>query len=241
MTMRPTDLVWCAGGLIFPSLGVLIRRTSRAEEIVEQFTRTGSVSYTDQEGTSRTAGTDVLPVDWLDRNGDGVYELPTALLSAAANCWATYLVRPQARTGYLRFIEAGAIATSGATVLYVGNAGGTGARFYLESDGTNYRAVYDDGASSVSSTVDAAAPQTGDDVELYWTQGADGRVRLMQRINQGQLMRGALSAALALPSAWGDARRYMNSKGSGSGALVRLVVDKEAIGIQTFADMRGAA
>lgn len=242
MTLRPSELIWSTGGLVFPTLGVLIRRTSRAEEIVEQYTRSGSVTYTDATGTTRTAGANVLPVDWLDRDSDGTYELPTALLHTTATCWASYLIPPQARTGYLRFIEAGSVTTSGATVLYVGKADGTGARFYLESDGANYRAVYHNGSSSVSSTVADAAPSSGDDVELYWTQGSDGRVRLMMRINRGKLWRGPASAALALPSSWGDTRRWSNSKGTtGTPALLRLVADKEALGIQSFADMEAAA
>lgn len=239
--MRPADVIWCAGGLVFPTLGVLIRRTSPSEELVEQFTRSGAVAYTDSTGVARQAGADVLPIDWLDRDGDGVVETPTALLHAAAECWAPYPVRPQARTGYLRFIEAGSATTSGATVLYVGGDAGTGPRFYIESDGTNYRAVYDDGTSSVESGVVDAVPTVGDDVELYWVQAADGAVRLWQAINGKRAVNGPRSAALALPSAWSDQRRYMNSPGGGSGTLVRLIVDKEAVGVHSLTDMRAAA
>lgn len=239
--MRPSDLYWCAGGLVFPELGVLIRRTSPGEELVEVFTRASTESYTDPTGATRQAGTDVLPIDWLDRNGDGVPETPSALLHASAKCWAPYPYRPQARTGYIRFIEAGSITTAGGTLLYVGNEAQTGARFVLDSDGSNYRLTYNDGSSTRSSTVSDVVPQVGDDVELYWTQAADGSLRLQQSINRGPLVRGAASTALALASAWSDERRYLNSPGGGAGVLTRLLVDKEARGIQSFSDMRAAA
>ena len=111
---------------------------------------------------------------------------------------------PQAMTGYLRFVERGAVAMTGASrVLFQIGTGTTAPRLFVGaiSTGTTYRVSFSTPTSSVS-TMLPIAPSIGSRVELLWRLYADGSVQIEQSIDGGTPVVAARSSAIGLPSAW---------------------------------------
>jgi hypothetical protein len=81
--------------------------------------------------------------------------------------------------------EAGTRTTAGAGLLYLGNDAQTGARWTIDSSGTNYRATVHNGTTSVSATLSTATPTTGQGARLLMQvedNGTTWRVRLILSI-----------------------------------------------------------
>src|SRR5690606_8415066 len=94
---------------------------------------------------------------------------------------------PQAMTGYLRFVERGAVAMTGAArVLFQIGSGTTAPRLFVEAFGANntYRVALVTPTSSVVSPL-PIAPSIGSRVELLWRLYADGSVQIEQSIDGG--------------------------------------------------------
>ena len=88
---------------------------------------------------------------------------------------------PRTTTIGLERAEAGTRTTSGAGLWYLGNDGVTGARWLIDSNGTDYRATIHNGTTSVSATLATAMPTTGQAARLTMQVEDDGtnwRVRL---------------------------------------------------------------
>ncbi len=111
-------------------------------------------------------------------------------------------------------------------VLYIGAAGATGARLYIEQDSDGKVAVrYTDGTDSLEEIVNlVVAP--GQEVRFLGVLTSTGTIRAYLRADGGDLRSTSASAELALPSDWGDLRVYMGSLGGGSQAAMELLVVK---------------
>lgn len=203
-------------------------------------TRTTAGSATDQAGTALTVPHSLPRWDARDTDADSVRETVGLLLGTADALTWPWGGRPRALTAYVELVEAGTRTTSGAGLLYLGNDAATGARFYLDSTGTNYRAVYHDGSSSVTSTLATGTPASGARAELRATLAANGAVQLGLAVGGGAEAVATASSGLALAAAWGTGVRLRaNNVGSGgtSGTVVLLTV-KLAAGARTLDQMR---
>lgn len=69
-----------AGEDVMDEFGIWVARTAPWEEARWTYTRSGSITHTDRDGSTVSAGQDVMPIEWLDRDGDGARETPAVLL-----------------------------------------------------------------------------------------------------------------------------------------------------------------
>ena len=112
----------------------------------------------------------------------------------------------------LEFIETGAISTANATLLAYSNDAASGARWWISTSGTLYQLNYTDGTTTRTATL-AAAPTTGDRVQLYGEISATGVATLFQNVNGSESVVSA--AALTLPASWvASASVRLNSQGT---------------------------
>lgn len=92
---------------------------------------------------------------------------------------------PRTMTVVVEMSEAGTRTTSGAGLFYLGNDGITGARWLIDSSGTDYRATIHNGTTSVSATLTTAVPTTGQAARLTMQvedNGTTWRVRLLRDV-----------------------------------------------------------
>ena len=110
-------------------------------------------------------------------------------------------------TGYLRFVERGAVVPTSvnATLFRLGTV--PQGRIMVERLGNDSRYVcrYFRNDSTVVASVlpTSPVPAIGDRVELLWRLYADGSVQIEQSINGGAPVVAARSAATGLPTEWG--------------------------------------
>lgn len=134
----------------------------------------------------------------------------------------TVNILPQTMCWMVDFVENGGVAVASAGVLYLGNSGATGARIYIDSTGTYYRATYTDGSTTRTSTL-AAAPTSGQRVRLRVQLSATGTIRIHQSINGAAETSASESAATTLPAAWTGTTLYLNAVGTANtGANIYL-------------------
>lgn len=111
---------------------------------------------------------------------------------------------PQAMTGYLRFVERGAVAMTSVfrALLQIGTDT-TAPRLFVGAFSTNttYRLAFLTPTSSVASIL-PTAPPIGARVELLWRLYADGSVQIEQSIDGGTPVVAARSSGIGLPAAW---------------------------------------
>ena len=95
---------------------------------------------------------------------------------------------PRTATVVLELSEAGTRTTAGAGLFYLGNDAITGARWLIDSTGTNYRATVHNGTTSASVTLASALPTTGQATRLTMQVTDDGtnwQVRLVSDVVRG--------------------------------------------------------
>jgi len=108
---------------------------------------------------------------------------------------------PQTLTGRITFVELGARTAVNSTLFAISaNDPTAGVQLYVDTSGTFYRITYHNGTTSVTATLTAGQPTSGQNVALWWSWSAAG-LTLKQSINGGAATT-ATSGALALPSAW---------------------------------------
>lgn len=93
-------------------------------------------------------------------------------------------LRTDAATLLLGFVQPASFPASGKGLLYCGDDAISGARWYVDSSGSQYRLTYHNGTSSVTSTMTGTAPTSGQVVWLRGTRSATGAVQLYQTINE---------------------------------------------------------
>lgn len=162
-----------------------------------------------------------------------------AVTRSADSFYVPFPYTPQAMTIYLKFVERGTITIASAAQAYVGNAGNTGARLWIDSTGTYYRVRHHNGSSEVTATL-AAAPAIGDVVELRAVLSATGTVLIGQSIGGATETVTSASSALALATAFGDTRLYLNSTGTSNQGATAILAYRVMRGVQTLTTMRAA-
>jgi hypothetical protein len=201
------------------------------------FTRAATAAPLDVTGTARTVQNHQPAFEMIDLDGDAARETPALLLGTSDKIWWPFDLLPQALTVYLEFIEKGAATNLDDSVCYIGNAGNTGARLWVDSTGSFYRARHDNGTSDVTSTL-AAAPSTGQRVALRVTLDSSGRVQIHQSINGAAETSASQSGTNALAAAWGASRLYANSTGDTNAGAVCHVRIRVETGNKTATQMQ---
>jgi hypothetical protein len=204
------------------------------------FSRATTASPLDINGQSRTVVYAQPAWEMVDWDNDGSRERPTLLLGASDKLFYTYSLRPTALTIYVEFVENGTLGIASAAILYVGGAGNTGPRLWIDSTGTQYRVRHNNGISEVDSTLTGAAPVNGDRVVLRATLKAGGNVQINQSRNGGAETSATESAALAPDTAWGAPSLYLGTTGDTNPGNVKLALAKIDFGARTATQMREA-
>lgn len=192
--------------------------------------RTGAAEPADSFAGSRTMV--AKQPAWEHDAGLGLVGL---LLGASSAARWDLPILPQACSGLVDLIERGAVATAGAGLWSLANDAATGARLWIEADGTYYQLKYSDGTTTRISTM-AVAPTLNARLRLSWSLSSAGVAQLAQRVGSGAYVNGSTPAALALPAAWGSGFRLrLNSIGTanfGSGLYLGATV---LLGVQATA------
>lgn len=199
------------------------------------FARAATGSATDSSGASYTAPVDQPRWSWVDLDGDTVRESVALNLGADDGLTFGYLGLPRALTVYCRFIEGGTAGGGGTNGLFA-IGGSTNAALFVANNGSNVYRLTHRRASDVHSA-QAAAPTSGDLVELRAILHADGSVQLGQSINGAAETLAAASAANALATTWNAATIWFNER-SGSKGASSFVQFRIAAGLQTLAYLR---
>jgi hypothetical protein len=162
--------------------------------------------------------------------------LDTDLLS-----WDT-LFAARGLGGMIEFIEAGTIGIAGAGLVYCGNDAKSGARWYIDVTGGQYRFTHHNGTSPVTATMTGTAPTNGQQVRLRWKiEVGTGEAQLWQSINGATETTPGLSAGGLSFVAWGTTQRLrINSVGTTNLGSVLALGLAVAIGTPTQAQLLAA-
>lgn len=205
------------------------------------------------QAATHTRATTAAPVDYAavartvvhsqpawqleDWDGDATRERAALLLGTSDVLYWPVPVLPAEMTIYLEFVQVGAVPGVGGTIWYLGNAGNTGARLWVDSSGTYWRVRHHNGTTEVTSTL-TAAPASGNRVALRVTLSATGVVQIHQSINGAAETSATASGTNTLAAAWSDTRLYASSTGSTNAAALSLVRSRLAYGAMTAAQMQ---
>jgi len=189
-------------------------------------TRAATASPVDVNGNTRQANHYQPAWDIVDWDGDATRETPALRLGANDTLYHEYFAYQQALTLYVEFVENGTLGIASAAVIYLGNAGNTGARLWIDATGTFYRVRYHNGTTEVTSTL-GTGPTTGQRVRLRATLASTGAVQIHQSINGAAETSASASGTNAIPSnaTWSANQLYFNSTGDtnkGANLFVRV-------------------
>ena len=190
----------------------------------------------DSNGNTRQLNRECLAWEIVDWDGDSVRETPGLLLGASDKIYWSFQRKPTALTVYLEFVENGTKGSANAALFYIGNAGNSGARLWIDSTGSVYRVRHHNGSAEVTSTL-GAGPSNGDRDAIRVTLGSDGKVQIFQSINGAAETSGSLSAANTLASAWSDTRLYLGTTGDTNPGNMVAVRCRVALGARTAAQL----
>lgn len=199
-------------------------------------TATAATTVTDSFGT--TVGTTHSQPPWSYVSGQTM----TGLLLGTATKTLAYALPllPQAMCWLIEFVENGGLGTVAGGVAYLGNDGATGARVYIDSTGTQYRATYTDGTTPQTVTMTGTAPTSGQKVQLRLILSSTGTIQLGQSINGGTETLPAASAATALPAIWTGTTFRLNSVGTANYGANIYTAGVVMLGTQTRAVLQAA-
>ncbi len=186
---------------------------------VGTLTQGGSVNTTDSFGATVAVLYGQPP--WSYVSG----QLVTGLLLGTSTKTLKWTVNilPQAMCWMIDFVENGGLGTASGGVAYLGIDAATGARVYIDSTGTQYRATYTDGTTTRTCVMTGTAPTSGQRVRLRLILSATGTIQLGQSINGGAETLPAASAATTLPATWGGTVFRLNAVGTANyGANIYL-------------------
>lgn len=151
--------------------------------------------------------------------------------------------RVQALTLYVRLVESGGAArTAGDALVRIGGNEAAGDAFFsLDTGGTNYRVLYDNGNLQREASV-ATAPTIGDGVELLAQLSDEGHVTLEQSIDGAASTSASQTLDTARPQKWSTAELAITSRNGSSrhsvGRIRNIVATR---GVQSMATMRRLA
>lgn len=234
MNVRPTDLVFFAGGESLDRFGVFVARTSPAEDNAETLTRAAPALYRDRTGTLRLASANIPRPEMLDPAGSGDYETSSLLLGSADVFSYPFVIRPRAITVYVYYEE----RNVGGGIVHIGSAGDSGARLDILDTAGTISVLHHNGTSSASSAL-AEQANLLDQVELLATLSDTGVVQIYRRINGGATETASASGALSLATDWADYLIYINSMGSASQGERAYRTVRIALGAYSMDDMAG--
>lgn len=184
-------------------------------------TQAATVSVTDSFGATVSVNHTQPP--WSYVSGQAVTGL--RLDTATKTLKWTSNILPQAMCWMVDFVENGGLGTVSGGVAYLGVDAATGARIYIDSTGTQYRATYTDGTTTRTATMTGAAPTSGQRVRLRLILSSTGTIQIGQSINGGAETLPAASAATTLPATWGGTVFRLNAVGTANyGANIYLGV-----------------
>jgi hypothetical protein len=156
--------------------------------------------------------------------------------------WAMNLT-PKAMTVYLAFVEQGTVEGTAADKLFhLGHqtTETTDARFYVDTTGTYYRILHDNGTALPTATL-SAAPSVGDPCEIRAVLNTDGSVLIGQSVNGAAETTASDATTATLQSTWAGPYLHLNGIGAanqGDGIDFRCV--KILPGVRTMAECRTA-
>ncbi len=207
---------------------------------VDPVTSIPAVALADSLGTSWSSVAGQPSWYWVSSVEEGGAVLPSLFLGTTHSWYYPFSALPQDMTLYVKYYSLSnhASATGSFGIAYIGNAGNTGARFWVQhTTGSNgVTASHHNGTSSVTASVTTNF-NTNNLVELRVQLSATGVVTLGLTLNAGAEST-ASTGTLALAGAWSDTRLWLNSLGSGSQGANAFRTVKLAKGQRTLAEMR---
>lgn len=198
--------------------------------------RAATAAPLDYSGVARTVNQYQPAWQAEDWNNDGSRQTPALLLGTSDSLYWTVPVKPAACTIYLEFIQPASFGGASTCFWYLGNAGNTGARLWIDSTGTQYRANHHNGTSAVTSTMTGTAPTSGQRVALRVVLLSTGSIQIWQAKDGASETTPGASGTLALnATGWSDTRLYANSTGSTNAAILSLIRSRLIMGTRTAA------
>lgn len=200
------------------------------------FARAGTGSVTDSEGNSWTA-VHSQPRWQVTSDEPGLLIVGT---NSESLYW-DYPALPQTMTVYIHFIERGTISIASARLFHIGDQTSetTDPRFYVDSTGSFYRVTHDNGTTVPTATL-AAAPSTGNDVEIIARLNSDGSVDIEQSISEAAVTTATDATTATIQSAWAGEYFHLGGVGSAVDGNNEFRIVKVAAGDRTIAQMRSA-
>lgn len=136
-------------------------------------TRAATGTAVDANGTTVTVGHSMPRWEARDFDGTGARRELGLRMAADDLAW-TFNGVPETGTLFFEVSENGTGTTANAGLVYLGNDGATGARLWVTSDGTHYKATVHNGTTSASVTLASLAPATGDAIRGVVQLNDDG-------------------------------------------------------------------
>jgi len=240
MSIDQRNVLLYAGGGALERYGVVVKRTATWEEDPEVLARAGEATFIDRDGSTRTASTNVLCVEWL--SGEPTLKLHAASTGSTVNADRFYIpwsTPPVAGAYYAKFKP-----TSPSTVLRgvfrlgsTGSTAGPAISCHLTSSGGVTMRHFSTGA--VGECAVAVTVSTGDTVEALLNLSTGGKVRGHVSINSGAVTKGTQSTAVsALASTWSANKLWGGSLGAGSDCAMNLYTLAVARSTQSMANVR---
>lgn len=184
------------------------------------FTRAATGTAVDANGTSITVGHSMPRWEARDFDGTGSRRELGLRMAADDLAW-TFNGRPETGTLSVEFSENGTGTTANAGLVYLGNDAASGARLWITSSGTYYRATIHNGTTSQSVTLASVAPSTGDAVRAVVQlddDGTDWRIRLWvdTLASAGEEIT-AWSTAITRAATWGSTTKIRANRVGSAG------------------------
>jgi len=199
-------------------------------------TRAATAAPLDYSGVARTVNQYQPAFQAEDWDADATRDTSALLLGVSDLLYWSVPVKPAACTLYLEFVQPASFGAASTCFWYLGNAGNTGARLWIDSTGTQYRANHHNGTSAVTSTMTGTAPTSGQRVAVRVVLLSTGSIQIWQSINGAAETTPGASGTLALnATGWSDTRLYANSTGSTNPAVLSLVRSRLIMGTRTAA------
>lgn len=130
-----------------------------------------------------------------------------------------FTARPQAMTGYVRFVVGSpGIAAADRVLIQVGTNGTSAPRWYVAVSGSgtaaNLNGLYQNGISSVNSTASSVTFTPGVTWEVRVTLTSAGVFQIHYSIAGAAEISATAASALVLPTAWASQHLMVNSAGT---------------------------
>ena len=243
MSIDQRDVMMFAGGDAISRYGVVVKRTAAWEEDPEVLTRAGEATFIDRDGSTRTASTDILCVEWI--SGSPTLKLHAASTGSTVNADRLYIpwtTPPVASAYYARF-KVTSPSTGLRGIFRIGSTASTagpGLACHLTSTGGVTMRHFSTGA--VGTCAVAVAASTGDVVEALLNLSTAGVVRGHVSVNSGTVTKGTASTAVSpLASTWCARKVWIGSLGAALDCAMNLYAFAAARSTQSMANMREIA